>query len=120
MCLDVDSAIQGHCARPDLRPGRGAQEARHRTWLCARVARAGWERRGPAGGTLQLVRSPPGAISAWRAQGQKLARGEGRLRAWRLQVPDAPENIAYQLHIDRLRMMLNKYRANLERWSGPA
>jgi len=50
----------------------------------------------------------------------ELRTAEGRLRAWRLQVPDAPENIAYQLHIDRLRMMLNKYRANLERWSGPA
>jgi hypothetical protein len=50
----------------------------------------------------------------------ELRTAEGRLRAWRLQVPDAPENDAHQAHIEGLRMMLNKYRANLERWSKPA
>jgi hypothetical protein len=68
-----------------------------------------------------------GRRAHWRSHYQReieritdeLRNAEARLRAWQLQVPDAPANPAHQMQIDALRATLTKFRANLARWSEP-
>jgi hypothetical protein len=50
----------------------------------------------------------------------ELRNAQARLRTSQLQDPNARQNAAQQMHLDGLRVSLNKFRANLARWSDPA